>query len=259
MSGFDKRSFGTSRVTRRNLVGASGVALGGLAFASAGLTTSTAMTEAASAVPLRLSLNENPFGPSPLAIEAIQGALQGIARYAGDDARAFEGQIAEREGVSPDQIILGEILDSLGLQLALNGRAGGEFIYSEPGYTALIDAVAPGGGTAVGVPLNGAFENDLDAIHYGMHRSHVREEAPLSRPTGATAEGEPGPSAKCTPQAALLRNSAKKGASHFFALDPGRPSTRASRSLQGSGKEAPQICACHSPQPGGARQAVDAR
>ncbi len=60
-------------------------------------------------------------------------------------------QIAAIEGVSADQIILGEILDALGLQLALDGGPGGEFVYSEPGYTALVDAVAPGGGVVVGV------------------------------------------------------------------------------------------------------------
>jgi histidinol-phosphate aminotransferase len=95
---------------------------------------------------------------------AVQNALTEIARYAGNDAHALEQQIAEREGVSPDQIVLGEVLDSLGLQLALEGRTGGEFIYSEPGFTALADAVAPGGGVVVGVPLNTRLENDLPAI-----------------------------------------------------------------------------------------------
>jgi histidinol-phosphate aminotransferase len=33
----------------------------------------------------------------------------------------------------------------------MNGPAGGEFIYSEPGYTALVVAVAPGGGVVIGV------------------------------------------------------------------------------------------------------------
>jgi hypothetical protein len=36
----------------------------------------------------RLSLNENPFGRSPLAVEAIQDVLIEIARYAGDDGIA---------------------------------------------------------------------------------------------------------------------------------------------------------------------------
>jgi histidinol-phosphate aminotransferase len=150
-------------MTRRKLFG--GAALSGLTLSSVGtLAASTGLAAAPAAGLTRLSLNENPLGPSPLAIEAIQTALTGVARYAGDDARALEQQIADREGVSPDQIILGEILDSLGLQLALDGGAGGEFIYSEPGYTALVDAVAPGGGVVVGVPLNAHLENDLPTI-----------------------------------------------------------------------------------------------
>ena len=148
-------------MTRRKLFG--GAALSGLALSSVG-TVAAATSLAPAADLTRLSLNENPLGPSPLVVEAIQNALTGIARYAGDDARALEQQIADREGVSPEQIILGEILDSLGLRLALDGGAGGEFIYSEPGYTALVDAVAPGGGVVVGVPLNAHLENDLPAI-----------------------------------------------------------------------------------------------
>jgi histidinol-phosphate aminotransferase len=148
-------------MTRRKLFG--GAALSGLALSSVGMVA--AATSLAPAAGLtRLALNENPLGPSALAVEAIQNALTEITRYAGDDARALEQQIADREGVSLDQIILGEILDSLGLQLALDGAAGGEFIYSEPGYTALVDAVAPGGGVVVGVPLNADLENDLPAI-----------------------------------------------------------------------------------------------
>src|SRR6202022_1184699 len=161
MTTFEYGPSRTSRMTRRKLFG--GAALSGLALSSVG-TVAAATSLAPAAGLTRLSLNENPLGPSPLAMEAIQNALTEIARYAGDDARALEQQIADREGVSPDQIILGEILDSLGLQLALDGSTGGEFIYSEPGYTALVDAVTPGGGVVVGVPLNAHLENDLPAM-----------------------------------------------------------------------------------------------
>ena len=178
-------------MTRRKLFGR--VALGGLALSSvATVAASTSLATAPSAGLTRLSLNENPLGPSPLAVEAIQNALTEIARYAGDDAHALEQQIADREGVSPDQIILGEILDSLGLQLALDGGAGGEFIYSEPGYTALVDAVAPGGGVVVGVPLNAHLENDLPAI---ASRVTARTRAIYivnpHNPTGTASEAVP--------------------------------------------------------------------
>jgi histidinol-phosphate aminotransferase len=152
-------------MTRRKLFAAGSVALSGLTSPAIGTaTSSTALAGLPPAGLTRLALNENPFGPSPLAVDAIRNALPGIARYASDDARALEQQIADREGVSPDQVIIGELLDALGLQLALGGGPGGEFIYSEPGYTALVDAVAPGGGVVVGVPLNAHLENDLPAI-----------------------------------------------------------------------------------------------
>jgi enoyl-ACP reductase-like protein len=118
---------GTSNITRRKLFGAGGVALSGLALSSVGtVAASTTLATAPAAGLTRFWLNENPFGPSPLAVEAVQNALTEIARYAGNDAHALEQQIADREGVSPDQIILGKILDSLGLQLALDRGAGGE-------------------------------------------------------------------------------------------------------------------------------------
>jgi histidinol-phosphate aminotransferase len=176
-------------MTRRKLFG--GAALSGLALSSVG--TVAAATSLAPAVGLtRLSLNENPLGPSPLAVEAIQNALTEIARYAGDDGRALEQQIADREGVSPEQIILGEILDSLGLQLALDGGAGGEFIYSEPGYTALVDAVAPGGGVVVGVPLTAHLENDLPAIAARVTaRTRAIYVVNPHNPTGTASEAVP--------------------------------------------------------------------
>ena len=130
-----------------------------LAFAGAAL--------AQSAAPVRLTLNENPFGPSPLAAQAIQAELvggAGLFRYVGDEADAFAAQVAACEGVAPEQIVVGEILESLGLHLSLRGGPGGEFIYSVPGYPALVDAAARVGGVVVAVPLNRRLENDLPAI-----------------------------------------------------------------------------------------------
>jgi histidinol-phosphate aminotransferase len=113
---------------------------------------------------IRLSLNENPFGPSPVALEAIKKHLGNLSRYATDEVIELTRTIAEREDIGADQIVLGEVLDVLGLYLSASGRAAGEFIYSEPGYTALVNAVAPAGGIVVGVPLNQRLENDLPAI-----------------------------------------------------------------------------------------------
>lgn len=132
------------------------------------LATGGILAPGASAAParrqVRLSLNENPFGPSPRAIAAIEAHLAGLCRYAADEADALTQAIAARENIPAEHIVLGEILDTLGLYLAAAGGTGGEFIYSEPGYMALVDAVAPAGGKVIGVPLNNRLQNDLPAI-----------------------------------------------------------------------------------------------
>jgi histidinol-phosphate aminotransferase len=52
----------------------------------------------------------------------------------------------------------------LGTYLSIQGGVGGEFLYSNPGYTALIDAAVAVGGVAIPVPLDGGMQNDLAAI-----------------------------------------------------------------------------------------------
>jgi histidinol-phosphate aminotransferase len=121
-------------------------------------------TSSASQV-IHLSLNENPYGPSPYVAEAIRGEFSRLYRYADKQAsQQLAEQIAHYEQVSVDQVILGDILDALGLYLGTEGGPGGEFIYSTPGYLPLIDAAARVGGVGVPVPLNSRYQNDLPAL-----------------------------------------------------------------------------------------------
>ncbi|WP_407180609.1 pyridoxal phosphate-dependent aminotransferase [Bradyrhizobium sp. STM 3562] len=140
---------------------------------------------------VRLSLNENPLGPSAAAKEAIRNEMDQIGRYPGQKADLLTKAIAAREGVPSDQIVLGEILGQLGFQLAANGPIGGEFIYCEPGYTALVDAVAPGGGIVVPVALNEKLENDLPAISSKMSsRTQAIYLVNPHNPSGTVSDGE---------------------------------------------------------------------
>jgi histidinol-phosphate aminotransferase len=110
-------------------------------------------------------LNENPYGPSPLVAEAIHREFNRLDRYAdADAARELAEQIAAYERVPYEQVVLGEILGLLGIYLASEGGPGSEFLYSTPGYLALIDAAARVGGIGVPVPLNAQYENDLAAL-----------------------------------------------------------------------------------------------
>lgn len=145
-------------LTRRGWLKAGGLALAGLAVASR-----PAWAQAAPMV--RLGLNENPLGPSPLVDAAIRENLRDLHAYTtAEEAQAFIRQIAEFEGVKPEQIILGEILEAMGLRLGQRHGPGGEYIYSIPGYPALVNAAASVGGKVISIPLNAELENDLPAI-----------------------------------------------------------------------------------------------
>jgi histidinol-phosphate aminotransferase len=146
--------------TRRDYL-ANGFALGGLVFSP---TLGSTQDSVARSVHARLSLNENPYGPSEHALAAIRDQFRELCRYVDDEADVLTPAIVAREKVSADQIALGEILEALGHHLASNGPAGGEFIYSEPGYAALVNAAGLRGGVVVGVPLNSDLQNDLAAI-----------------------------------------------------------------------------------------------
>ena len=150
----------SSRLSRRSILGV------GTGLAGAALLGSAAPASArqVSAPPIRLSLNENAWGASPTVEPAIRSAIGRVNRYVEGEQNALIAQIAALESVSPDQVILGEVLAPLGLQLALRGGAASRFVYSAPGYAGFTDAAATVGGEIVGVPLNDRFENDLPAL-----------------------------------------------------------------------------------------------
>jgi histidinol-phosphate aminotransferase len=113
---------------------------------------------------IQLSLNENPYGPPKGVKEGITREMANMARYPGNESEGLIAAIAKREGVGEDQIIIGEILEQLGIYLGLQGGPGAEFIYAVPGYPVFVNAAAKTGGRVVSVPLNDKKENDLAAI-----------------------------------------------------------------------------------------------
>jgi histidinol-phosphate aminotransferase len=154
-------------LSRRNLIKTSGLALGaGIVSPLLVCADAVGATPTPVAAPLtRLSLNENPYGPSPRVAEAIAKEATRLNRYAdASAAQELTEQIADYERVPTSQVVLGEILGLLGTYLAGEGGPGSEFIYSTPGYLALIDAAARLGGVGVPVPLDAQYQNDLPAL-----------------------------------------------------------------------------------------------
>ena len=163
----------TFPLSRRQWLISSGATLAGLALSSRILNQEllAQMTPerlaAVAPVKARLSLNENPFGPSPAARDAMLRELAAgkAARYPYGEVGELVELIARKEGVSPDHIVLGvgsgELLETVGLQF---GLLKGEAIYASPGYLQLPRAVEAAGGRAVPVPVNAKLEHDLGAM-----------------------------------------------------------------------------------------------
>src|ERR1700733_13892279 len=157
----------SSILTRRCLIKTSGLAIG----ASLLPASAHAAGDRGSQRLIHLNLNENAFGPSPSVNDAIRRDFDRLSRYAdAATAQAFAEQIAAYERVPVEQVVFGEILGALGLYLGSEGGPGGQFIYSTPGYLALIDAASRVGGVGASVPLNAHYENDLPALAARVNR-----------------------------------------------------------------------------------------
>src|SRR6185503_14596467 len=67
---------------------------------------------------IKLASNENPFGPSPAAVAAIQQALQNLHLYPDGNSHYLKAKLGERLGVESSNLILGngsnEILEFIG-------------------------------------------------------------------------------------------------------------------------------------------------
>lgn len=113
---------------------------------------------------VKLASNENPLGPSPLAVAAAQKALSQANRYPDGGGHYLREKLAGRLGVAMDNIILGagstELIDLIARTLLDHGDEGITSAGSFPMYYISIRAA---GARLVEVPQrNYAF--DLEAI-----------------------------------------------------------------------------------------------
>jgi histidinol-phosphate aminotransferase len=65
---------------------------------------------------IKLDSNENPFGPSLLALRAMQCVLEGCSAYPDDDATTLRVRLAEHHGVRVEQVLVtGGLTEFLGM------------------------------------------------------------------------------------------------------------------------------------------------
>jgi histidinol-phosphate aminotransferase len=110
---------------------------------------------------IKLASNENPFGPSPMAVAAIHQVLGNLHRY--PDARGYEltHSIAEKFNIDPGHIVLGNGSDDIiALLAAVFLDAADEVILPQPSFLFYEISIRSAGARPIWVPLK-SFKTDL--------------------------------------------------------------------------------------------------
>ncbi len=114
---------------------------------------------------IKLASNENPLGPSKLAIEAIANCTAGLNRYPDGGGFYLRQKLSQVLGVNQDCFILGNGSNEL-LDIAVRTfmGPGDEAVMARPSFVVYASSVRIQGGIPVEVPLTGDFRHDLDAM-----------------------------------------------------------------------------------------------
>jgi histidinol-phosphate aminotransferase len=117
----------------------------------------------ATANAFKLSSNENPFPPHPAVLAAIREL--DINRYPDATALAVRERLAERHGVTADEVIVGAGSVAILAQLiSAAATVGDEVVFAWRSFEAYPGLVTVAGATSVRVPLTVDARHDLPAM-----------------------------------------------------------------------------------------------
>ena len=163
---------------------------------------------------VRLSANENPYGPSPMAIKAMTEAFGFACRYPDEHADVLIEALAKLNGVAPNQILLGngsgEILKlcaaaftgSLApanngpVQLLPRSRGAalpsfvpgrGKLIVADPTFEAILNHARVNQAEVEKIPLTGSFSHDLPKMRAAANEGLIY----ICNPNNPTASVTP--------------------------------------------------------------------
>jgi histidinol-phosphate aminotransferase len=112
-----------------------------------------------------LASNESCFAPHPAVVEAASRVLGGVNRYPDPSYAPLRRALADRYGIAPGRIALGngscDILLAAGEALL---EPGAEVVYAWPAFSVYPHLGAASGARAIEVPLDSEDRHDLDAM-----------------------------------------------------------------------------------------------
>jgi histidinol-phosphate aminotransferase len=112
---------------------------------------------------VRLSANENPYGPSPQAHVAMKNSVDLCCRYPDEANDVLIDKTAKINGVNRDQIVLGDGSSEI-LKLCaetFTGPTQGKLVAADPTFEAILEYSKGNGAEVVKVPLTNSFAHDL--------------------------------------------------------------------------------------------------
>ena len=114
--------------------------------------------------PIKLTSNENPYGFSLKAKQALIDSLDDGNRYANPDLVAkLEQEIAKREGLKPENVVLGTGSGEI-LCMAAIAFGQKEIVAPDPTFPSLMRYAENFGAQIKAVRLNEKFEHDFDSM-----------------------------------------------------------------------------------------------
>jgi histidinol-phosphate aminotransferase len=158
----------TWKLSRRDFARSIGTALGAAVVAPKiveAAAQSAARRGADPAGAILLNSNENPYGPSPAAKQAIAASQQIASRYPDECEERILQAIAKYHGVSEDNVALGcgsgEILRMADMAFL---SAGKRVVVAEPTFEAVLSYAQVTKADAVKVPQTADYRHDLPAM-----------------------------------------------------------------------------------------------
>ena len=134
---------------------------------------------------IKLASNENPLGPSPMAVQAISLALSNLHRYPDGRGHDLTVKLSCRLGFSPDHFVLGNGSDDLiGMLTRALLQPGDEAIIPKPSFLMYEIDVRSAGAIPVHVPLRSLAICAKDILERVTSRTRMIFICNPNNPTG---------------------------------------------------------------------------
>lgn len=178
-------------MSRRNWLKSSSLAMGGAAFAASlpwGAKAAPSLQHAPFwlneprlktrktidwwSYPLKakLNANENKYGPSKEAQLALIEAASGGNFYAHKEVMTLVEMLADKEGVKPEQIMIGpgstDLLEKIAVITFMDGK--GNVVSADPAYMSVVRSAQNVGAKWKNIPSKTDWSHDLDAMYDAM-------------------------------------------------------------------------------------------